>query len=246
MRQRDIDYFNREKNIKNPIFLDRFPKIEYEKKRVLDLGCGHGAMSIDIALRDAKQVIGVDICSSSIEFANENLRTNFPELKDKVSFTCDDFTNLEDDSFDIVISKASFEHILNLNHLLVEMRKKLKLGGKIVAGFGPLYNAPWGDHNRLKHKLPWSHIIFGERYFLKKLNEVKEKKVESIHDLGLNGYSLKDYENFFNTTEGLAVIDFRTNVSNKLVMKVASLIASFPGLREYFTYNIYCTLQRVK
>ena len=30
-------------------------------------------------------------------------------------------------------------------------------------GFGPLYNSPWGDHNRLHHKLPWMHF-FKERF----------------------------------------------------------------------------------
>ena len=112
MKDRDITYFTHEKNIKNPIFFDRFPKIKYEGLKILDFGCGHGAISIDLAIKGAEEIVGIDLNSDYIEFANENLKTNFSNFIGKITFKCIDFQSLEDDYFDLIVSKASFEHVI--------------------------------------------------------------------------------------------------------------------------------------
>ena len=78
-------------------------------------------------------------------------------------------------------------------------------------------------------------------------------KINNIHDLGLNGLSLKQYKDIFYNTEGLTVIDFRTNVvdsrskaNRKMINKIFNLFAAVPVLKEYFTHNIFCVLQRVE
>jgi len=187
-------------------------------------------------------------------FAIENLLTNFQNLESKVTFKCLNLKSIKEDDFDLIISKSSFEHIIGLDSLLVEMKNKLKVGGKIITGFGPLYNSPFGDHNRLlRHKLPWAHIIMLEKYLIKKLNEERVEKINNIHDLGLNGLSLKQYKDIFYNIEGLTVIDFRTNVvdsstkaNRKMINKIFNLFAAVPILREYFTHNIFCVLERIE
>jgi len=77
------EYFQIRRNIKNPIFFDRFSEIQYEGLKILDLGCGHGALSIDLALKGAKEIVGIDLNSELISFANRNLKSNFPELTKK-------------------------------------------------------------------------------------------------------------------------------------------------------------------
>lgn len=155
------------------------------------------------------------------------------------------YKNLDINHFDMIISKASLEHVLDLQSLLFEMKNKLSIGGKILVGFGPLYNSPWGDHNRLKHRLPWAHVFFSEKLLIKNLNKKRKVQIKSIHDLGLNGLSLKKYKEIFNSVSGLELIDFRTNVSTKLLNKIFIVLAYIPFLKEYFTHNIYCTLKRV-
>lgn len=241
-----MNHFLNEKNYKNPIFLDRFPDMKYEGMKVIDLGCGFGALTVDMAQRGASEVVGVDIEPNRIEECREIVQSKYPEVADRIRFVCCNLRDLPDDGFDLIISKASFEHILNLDVLLADMRDKLKVGGKIVTGFGPLYNSPWGDHRRLSHKLPWTHVIFGEQHYIKKLNKRRDQKIENIYELGLNGYSLKEYIKMFNSVEGMVVTDFRTNVSDKLPMKIFNAFSYFPFMREYFTYNIYCTLERVR
>jgi 2-polyprenyl-3-methyl-5-hydroxy-6-metoxy-1,4-benzoquinol methylase len=246
MKLNHNSYFENERNNKNPIFLDRFPGIDFKDLNVLDLGCGQGAMVIDLAMKGAAQVVGVDINTAKIEFAKKKLETNFPELRKKITFRDTDFRMLCNDQFDIIISKASFEHIIDLDGLFNDIKNKLKIGGKLITGFGPLYNSPWGDHNRLNHKLPWGHLIFPTEHLIERLNRQRETKAKSIFDLGLNGYPLKKYKNLFYNTDGFKVIDFKTNVSNKVSMKLFKLASCIPMLQEYFTYNIYCILERFK
>ena len=148
------EYFLTEKNQANPKFFGRFNKINYKDLKIIDLGCGHGALSIDLALKGARQVIGTDLNEELVFFAIKNLLTNYQNLKSKVTFKCTNLKSIKEGDFDLIISKSSFEHVIGLDSLLVEMKNKLKIGGKIITGFGPLYNSPFGDHNRLRHKLP--------------------------------------------------------------------------------------------
>jgi len=245
MKEEDIKYFNKEEEFKNLIFLSRFPDLNVNNKKVLDLGCGHGALSIELAQKGATEVIGIDIASERIDFANENLHTNYKELIDTVFFKNCSLSNLEDEIFDIIISKATFEHIIHLEYVMKEIHAKLIVGGKLYTGFGPLFNSPWGDHNRLKHKLPWGHLFF-KKHLIKKLNTKHKKRISNIQELNLNGLSLKDYLNIFLNIESFELIDFRTNVSTKILNKIFKLISKIPFLREYFTHNIYCVLQRIE
>ena len=67
----DTQYFLNGEN-KNIKFWKRFDKPEFENAIVLDVGCGHGRMCIDIALKGANKVIGIDINVNRIEFAKRS------------------------------------------------------------------------------------------------------------------------------------------------------------------------------
>jgi SAM-dependent methyltransferase len=83
-------------------------------KRVLDIGCGHGAMSIDLAQQGA-EVVGVDTDASRIEWAQRNLIACHPTLVDYVTFLAQDSTQLpSDERFDLAVSKDTFEHVIDV------------------------------------------------------------------------------------------------------------------------------------
>ena len=250
LEDKDISYFNSRKN-RDAVFWQRFMgKPEFKNKNCLDVGCGHGSLCIDMALSGAKKVVGVDIDSRRIKFANQNLKINYPELENIIEFKEIDLRHYSNRiKFDFIISQASFEHIIDLNEVFNEMKNRLQQNGKIYIGFGDLYNSPLGDHsivkNALKVAVPWGHKIVPESILIKRLNKHRENKINSIQELGLNKWSLKDYKKLLKNS-GLSVVFFKVNNSDKIISKLFSLIGKIPLLEEYFSFNIYCILQNNK
>lgn len=243
--KKDIDYFNNGK-FENPRFWSKFEgKPIFKDANVLDIGCGHGSLCIDIALSDAKKVIGLDLNSRLIEFADENLRINYPELRNIVEFKNIDIKDYPNNiNFDYIVSKDSFEHILDLKEVLIEMKNRLKQRCKIYVGFAPLYNSPFGDHGRTKTKIPWGHLIVPESIIIKRLNKHRKDKISSIQELGLNKWSLSDYEKLFKVS-GLSIVFFKVNHSESLLAKLVNMISKIPLLKEYFSHNLFCILEKI-
>lgn len=242
LSQEDLVYFRRG-IVENPRFWSRFGgKPSFEGAEVLDVGCGHGSLCLDIAQSGAAQVVGLDLNGRLIEFANENLRQNFPEWRDRVSFLNQDLQDYPLEPFDYIVSKDSFEHILDLAGMLAEMKKRLNPRGRIYAGFGPLYNSPFGDHGTAKLPLPWGHLLIGDERLIRRVNQRRREKVSSIHDLGLNRLAFADYQRIF-AESGLEIVYFETNCSTKTLSKVLSVARRAPFLEEYCIHNIYCILE---
>jgi SAM-dependent methyltransferase len=242
MNQEDIEYFNRGSG-ENPNFWERFnEKPDFQGRTVLDIGCGHGSLCIDMALSGARKVVGLDINSRLIEFAKNNLRINYPQLLDRVRFECATLADYQGEAFDLIVSKDSFEHVIGLEGLLTDIKKRLKECGKLYAGFAPLYNAPFGDHKRTKAILPWGHVLIPESLLIKRLKK-QNPEIHSIYDLGLNKLSLREYKKLFHGC-GLAIIQFDTNRGTRLISKIITFAAKLLFLEEYFTHNIYIILEK--
>ena len=77
LEKNDLDYFNysRSENIK---FWKRLKqKPDFKNKTVLDFGCGHGALSIDIGLLGAKFTLGIDLEEKLLNFAKKKPSKKF-------------------------------------------------------------------------------------------------------------------------------------------------------------------------
>jgi SAM-dependent methyltransferase len=241
----------RKGEIDDPRFFARFGlrdgDISFEGLRILDLGCGQGSLCLFMASRKAARVVGIDLKGHLIEFAKENLERNYRQLKETVSFLCCDISALSEE-FDLIVSKNTFEHASNLELLLCEMEKRLIAGGKILTGFGPLYRSPYGDHGYLQMpKIPWVHLHFSDRYMINRLNKKEHGKIARIEDLGLNRLKVSQFEGLFKHSGHLGMVYFKTNAhegTQRLLVKIFSGLNSIPCLREYFTYNIFCILQK--
>lgn len=172
---------------------------DFRGAKVLDLGCAHGALSIAIAEAGAAEVLGVDVEADPVAFAREIVPERYPALKNKVNFIVEDVRKLTSfGSFDYVLSKDSFEHIEELDTVIATLSRLLKPGGKIVAGFSPLYYSPFGDHGRLC--LPrglWLHAWLPDTLILKWVSFRKGKKFSNMGDLGLNKITPKQFRKLF-------------------------------------------------
>lgn len=242
LKREDLEIFNHKSRVS--MFWSKLGgEPSFEGLKVLEIGCGHGTHCVYVASKGAKKVLGLDTNDRLINFAKENVLQNYPELKNILDFQCCDIADLREGEFDIMLAQASFEHIQNLDKVFDEMKKRLKVGGKMYIGFGPLYNSPYGDHKLTRAFLPWGHLIFPESFLIKRLNKHCHKKIASIYDLGLNKLSLAEFKRLFYTS-GLYVLYFRVNVSNNPISRLFSLIRRIPFLEEYFSHNLYCILEK--
>jgi tRNA1Val (adenine37-N6)-methyltransferase len=72
-----------------------FPR---KKSRILELGCGCGVISINIARRNPDvEIIGVDILGASVEIARENVRVN--GMCDRITIIEKDLRTIKGDDF---------------------------------------------------------------------------------------------------------------------------------------------------
>jgi 2-polyprenyl-3-methyl-5-hydroxy-6-metoxy-1,4-benzoquinol methylase len=245
LNEKDIAYFNggMAENIK---FWSRLGgKPDLNGKTVLDVGCGHGCLCINMAASGAKKVIGIDLDSEYIAFAKENSATNYSQYTGVVEFHKIDLKDYDKKiQFDYIVSKDSFEHILDLSEMLEEIKLRIKQGGILFTGFGPLYNDFYGDHKRTQSIIPWGHVLFTDEKIIKRLNKKRYPPIHSITDLGINQLSLADYRRIFKNS-GMEIIFFQVNVSNNPILKLFNIIARiFPFLEEYFAHNIYAIFKK--
>ena len=95
-------------------------------KRVLEVGCGVGAVAAHLESTYGYDVVGTDLDPEQIELAGR-----FNEKRWNLRFIEADTTLLpfEDDEFDLVISMKVIHHIKNWQTALGEIRRVLKSNG---------------------------------------------------------------------------------------------------------------------
>ena len=97
-------------------------------ERVLDLGCGTGHLTAQIAARGA-EVVGIDRSPEMIATARQNYPRLRFEVADAASFRFDE-------PFDAVFSNAAIHWMKDQRAVAASIRQALKPGGRFVAEFG--------------------------------------------------------------------------------------------------------------
>ena len=144
-------------------------------KNVLDITCGSGYGCQFMALQGAEKVVGVDIDVNSIEYARKYYQ------HPNVSYIQSDAHNvseLEDASFDIIISFETIEHLQFPKDFLLELRRLLKSDGQLIISCPNDYrSSPWISQYHI-HKFRFTEFrdiilnIFGEASFLLQYNTI--------------------------------------------------------------------------
>ena len=96
----------------------KFIKYITQDDVVLDFGCGGGYLLKNI---DCKKRLGVEINPLAAETAKRNGVEVYSKVED-----------VQDESIDIIISNHALEHALQPLDELRELKKKLKVGGKVI------------------------------------------------------------------------------------------------------------------
>ncbi len=102
--------------------------------RVLELGCGCGMLSLELA-RAGLQVTGVDLSPLSIEVANQYKESN--PVRDgfgQLDYICGDFDELSfaDESFGSVVFFRSLHHFPNTDEVIAKATRLLKPQGNLL------------------------------------------------------------------------------------------------------------------
>ena len=89
------------------ILVDEILKLDCKKDKILDIGCGSGAISIALADNLKKSyVYGIDISKEAIKLSNKNKEEL--NLKNVEFFESDIFSNIKEKNFDIIVSNPPF------------------------------------------------------------------------------------------------------------------------------------------
>jgi ubiquinone/menaquinone biosynthesis C-methylase UbiE len=101
--------------------------------RVLDAGCGAGALAVELLARGAAAVVGVDASERMVAVARERLASS-----PSASFRVGDLTGgaalagFADGSFDVAASSLALHYVRDWEPLLRELRRVVVPGGRIV------------------------------------------------------------------------------------------------------------------
>lgn len=144
---------------------------------VLDIGCGNGRNMTNILEGQNYQFKGVDSCQKFVDIA----------IKNGKDVVLGDMCQLpfEDNSFDAILSIASFHHLSTPKRReqgLKEMKRVLKPCGKILMSVWaitqPEHSKNYGKFNYGNNIVPWKNklgeIKGGRYYYIFKIKELSD------------------------------------------------------------------------
>ncbi|MCD4759324.1 methyltransferase domain-containing protein [archaeon] len=108
----------------------RLINFDLQNKKVLDIGCCAGFLSINLAKKGAI-VTGIDSSEYAINAALHNAKEN--QVENQCKFIKEDFNLAEfQDKFDLVIAKDVIEHIQEDETFLKKIESLLNHNGKVI------------------------------------------------------------------------------------------------------------------
>jgi len=125
--------------------------------KVLDIGCGNGALTYDIASKVKKSsVFGIDLSQSNIDFAKLNFSNS------NITYVCGDaLKDLPNMKFDIIVMSNVLEHIEKRVEFLKKLKKTYK--PKNILLRVPIYERDWRvplkDELGVDYRLDDTHYI---------------------------------------------------------------------------------------
>src|SRR5438552_2974497 len=160
---------------------------EIRDRVVIDFGCGGGAEAVEMALRGARKVIGVDIQERYLRAGRD--RAERAEVSDRCTFVA-----RTDETADVIVAIDSFEHFDEPPSILEEMAGLLNPGGCVLAAFGPTWYHPLGGH--LFSIFPWAHLIFTEKALIRWRSDFKTDGATRFREVegGLNQMTIRRFE----------------------------------------------------
>ena len=122
------EYFSRQRLLARGIVGSR----QMLRMRVLDIGCGHGALSLTLAESAGCDVVAMDVLESRVRSVKARKATRDPDAAARVRIVRADAESLpfRDESFDAVAATEVLEHLDEPGRMLSEARRVLRPAGR--------------------------------------------------------------------------------------------------------------------
>ncbi len=212
-----------------------FPGIEQQikGKRVIDFGCGSGYQLIAYARAGAASVVGIEIVEHLAALCAERAE------KENLSGIVRIERHLSDPgSADVIISQNSFEHFIEPEAILNDLKQALAPGGRIFITFGPPWFAPTGAHMGFFCPIPWIQLLFPESAVLQVRGLYRDDKPTTYIEAGVGKISVGRFERVVRAC-GLKMTSCRYDC-----VKSLDFLQYLPVIRELAINRISCVLER--
>jgi len=214
---------------------------------ILEIGCHSGSVSMALAEKGAKRVIGSEfngykVGSISEKSAQDKTKLNEVDeylkevrnelakkysLNGKVEFIDDDICHsaLSPQSFDIICSWEVLEHLHDTEKAFKSISELLKVGGISIHHYNPFFCLN-GGHSLCTLDFLWGHARLSEEDFLDYVNNLRPNEIEkaiSFYKKGLNRMSLSDLDCALEKSgmKTLAIIPFTKEQHLRMVSEEA-------------------------
>ncbi|MFW9876520.1 MAG: class I SAM-dependent methyltransferase [Candidatus Thorarchaeota archaeon] len=162
---------------------------EIDKPRILDIGCGTGVPTLELASISNGEITGIDIDQGALDKLNLKIKEKGLSDRVKVYNRSINDTRFDDETFDILWEEGTI-HLLDLKKTLTECNRVLKLNGFMVSGEA----SNWSDR-KLKHfprygfnlikQIPWETECWWTEYYspLEQKINFLQKKYENVDEI---------------------------------------------------------------
>ena len=217
--------------------------------RYLDMGCGSGEITLQLARQGATDVTGVDILPRFIALAERHAAAS--AHGDRVKFVCADLHAWTPARpFDVVLSFDALEHIPQPQVFLARMRDFVAPGGVAVISFGPLFHSPFGDHmgEFFRFALPWRGALFSQEALLRVRREVYRPTdpARSLPEIA-GGLNLMRYSEFLRYAReaGWRFRFLQTNafLPTRTLRAFSNAVSRVPLAQDFMAHNVYAVME---
>lgn len=168
-------------------YVNFFKKKLKKNAKILDLGCGPGYFSLELA-RAGFNVVGVDISKGAISSAKKTMSNLNRNKKPKLRYICSNLSKLKfKEEFDGVLCSGFLHHIKNVSKLSKEIKKSMKKRSYLLI-YEPQHKE-WKKSDAL--------LVMFLRHIFKELNMWHDKKIKTPKNLVNFKNQLKQIHNEF-------------------------------------------------
>jgi len=235
-------------------------------KRILDLGCGQGALSCRYAEAGARMVVGCDRNNEGWPLRNARAYLEYKGLRQVVPLVQGDAVVLPfaDATFDLVALNDVCDHIVGLSQALQECYRVLAPGGHVAITFIPWHH-PGGFHLMDYIPIPYANLVFSERAVVETLVEMaaqdpavaasisglkRNPPPTTLDEVGitLSRVTIRQFQRMLDETDfnvrHFELVGFGRKSKNRLLAGMLDSLTRIPLVKELLTSRINCLLEK--